>query len=360
MSSRLEGTTRKWILYGVTGHTGRMVLQRALERGHRPTIAGRNRDRVRALSEEHALSSISFGLDRKDEVREILDDFDLVVNIAGPYSKTGMPVATAAIEAGCDYLDVTGEIQVFQALASLEEEARNAGVTLLPGCGFEIIPSDAVAHYLANALPDAERLELSLCSENGLSTGTITSAIGVAAQGGFRRVNGRLCATTIGEPGPNVRFHQGERKTMEIPRPDLVSAWRTTGIETITTTIALPPGGGLARSIAPGLSRLLSVRPVRRVVSAAVRVASPTPRKTGTSNKSIGSVWGRASNTNGDVEEAWLRTGEPYDYTAKAVVQAVESIDGTQEPGFQTPASLFGWEFAERIEGESIVSRFPL
>lgn len=361
MAPMFEGTAKNWLLYGVTGHTGRKVLQVAVDRGHRPTIAGRNREEVSKLAERYALPSLAFDLTEERTLREALTDHDLVVNIAGPYTSTAMPLARAALDSGTDYLDVTGELQVIQELASLDEEAIAKNVCLLPGCGFEIVPTDAIAHYLAASVESPDRLELAVCSENGLSAGTIIAGTEVIARGGFVRREAQLTATRLGAPGPNVRFHQGERKTMEAPLPDLVTAWRTTGIRDISTYFAIPPGGSVLRTIAPIVASALSVRPLRRLVNASVRMLAGGPEKTSSEKKiGLGSIWGRVRSKEGVVREAWIRTGEPYQYTAYAVVHAVEALGDSRSPGFQTPASLFGWQFAEEIEGEKIVDRYPL
>ncbi len=356
----VDENVKSWLLYGVTGHTGQKVLKIAVERGHRPTVAGRDREKVEKLAEYYALPSVVFDLTEGAVIRDTLVSHDLVVNIAGPYTATAMPLARAALETGTDYLDVTGELQVFQALASLDAEAVEKDVCLLPGCGFEIVPTDALAHYLVNTVESAVSLELGICSENGLSVGTLTAATGVIARGGFVRREGKVKASNIGTPGPNVRFHQGERRTMEVPMPDLVTAWRTTGVPNITTYLAIPPGAGIARTIAPIISGALSIEPVRRFINASVRLALGGRASSASRTTGMGSIWGRVRSTSGEMREAWLRTGEPYHYTACSVVHAVESLGTSRNPGFQTPSSLFGWQFAEEIEGEKIVDRFPL
>lgn len=348
-----------WMLYGVTGKTGRLVLNHALERGHRPVIAGRNAEKVRELAELHALPWESFDLRESTMVDSYLAPVDLVVNMAGPYTSTALPMAHAAIRAGTDYIDVSGELSVFEALLELDDGAKGRDVMLLPGCGFEIVPSDAIALRLAETMPDAVSLELAISSTNRISAGTFKAATGMIAEGGFVRRDGVLIPEPLGVSGPNVRFHQGERKTIHAPLPDLVSAWWATGIGEITTLFALPPGVGFARHLGPSLQRTLRIRPIRRLLNASATLG--TSRSTAVNTESgSGSFWGRITGKDGRAAEAWIETGEPYSFTACAVIKAVElGALGTQS-GFQTPATAFGVDFAEKVSGNRITFRLPI
>ena len=348
-----------WMLYGVTGKTGRMVLNHALERGHRPVIAGRNAEKVRELAELHALPWESFDLRDSTMIDSFLAPVDLVVNMAGPYTSTAVPIVQAAIRAGTDYIDVSGELSVFQALLELDDDARGRNVMILPGCGFEIVPSDALALRLAERMPEAVSLELAISSANRISAGTFKAATGVIADGGFVRRNGELVPEPLGTEGPNVRFHQGERKTIHAPLPDLVSAWWATGIGEITTLFALPPGAGFARHLGPSLQRALRIRPLRRLLNASATLG--TSRSTElNSDSGSGSFWGRVTAKDGRTVEAWIETGEPYTFTACAVIQGVELCAEETRPGFQTPATAFGVDFAENVSGNTITFRLPI
>lgn len=349
------------MLYGATGRTGRLVLDQALERGHRPVLAGRNEASVRDLAELHALPWRAFSLRESERmIHRNLSSIDLLVNTAGPYTATAMPLVEGALSNGADYIDVCGELQVFEAIAALDARATEAGVCLLPGCGFEIVPSDALALWLAERMPDAEQLELGIASENSISVGTFRAATGVIAQGGFTRRNGKLQSESIGVAGPNIRFHQGERRTIRAPFPDLLTAWKLTGIPNITTYLALPPGASLARHAGPALQGLLRFRPLRRLVNAATSFMPGTGRESETERPGNGSFWGRVTDRSGETQEAWLRTGEAYRFTARAVVEAIERITSTDRTGFQTPAGLFGTRFAEKIAGHTITARLPI
>ena len=78
-------------------------------------------------------------------------------------------MADACLRVGAHYLDVTGEVAVFEALAARSAEARAAGVMLLPGAGFDVVPSDCLAAHLKRRLPSASKLVLGFMGLSKLS-----------------------------------------------------------------------------------------------------------------------------------------------------------------------------------------------
>ena len=348
-----------WLIYGAYGYTGRQVVREAVRRGHRPVLAGRDRERLRSLATSHDLHGITLSLDDPKKLSEVFADFDLVVHLAGPYTATAAPVVQACLNAGTHYVDITGELQVFRDIYAHHEQAQHRGIALIPGCGFDVIPTDGIAAHLAERLPDAISLDIAINPETKLSAGTAKAAMEVIADGGYVRKNGRLERQPIGQPGPNVRFHQGERATMAAPLADLESAWHTTGIPEITTYLALPPGAGIAKTLAPATTSLLRFRPLRRMVKGAadLLLKGKTADRTG-----MASLWGRAYNAEGELVETWMRTTEPYTYTAQAVVNVVAALSkrSWSMTGALTPAQAFGTDFALSVPGTERYDRYPM
>ena len=104
-----------------------------------------------------------------------------MLHIAGPFSATSKPMADACLRTGTHYFDITGEIDVFEALAARDAEATKAGIMLLPGVGFDVVPSDCLAVHLKQRMPDAIDLKISIGGLNALSHGTAKSMVeGVA------------------------------------------------------------------------------------------------------------------------------------------------------------------------------------
>lgn len=156
-----------WIIYGANGYTGELIAREAVRQGLKPTLAGRNKAKVEALAQELGLGYKAFGLDNVDAVSEQLKGFKLIMHCAGPFSATSKPMMEACIKAGAHYLDITGEISVFELAQSLNSQAEKADVVLCPGVGFDVIPTDCVAAALKEALPDATHLALGFDSKQG-------------------------------------------------------------------------------------------------------------------------------------------------------------------------------------------------
>jgi short subunit dehydrogenase-like uncharacterized protein len=137
-----------WLIYGANGYTGALTAQMAVERGMRPILAGRNTAAVGALAQRLGLAARSAALDDPQALDRMLAGCHAVLHCAGPFVHTAKPMADACLRNGVHYLDITGEISVFEALAARYAEARSAGVMLLPGAGFDVVPSDCLAAHL--------------------------------------------------------------------------------------------------------------------------------------------------------------------------------------------------------------------
>ena len=166
--------TGPWLLDGATGYTGELVARRAAALGHHPILAGRRADAVCALADVLALPRRIFDLDDATRVAEGLEGMSVALHCAGPFSRTSRPMVDACLETRTHYLDITGEVEVFEALAARGSEAEKAGVTLLPGVGFDVVPTDCLALHLKGRLPAARRLAL----DEGLARRSITGTGG--------------------------------------------------------------------------------------------------------------------------------------------------------------------------------------
>src|SRR6266536_3485840 len=232
-----------WLIYGANGYTGQLVARLAVARGERPVLAGRNGPAVTALAGELGLPHRVFDLADGAAVRAALEGVRAVAHCAGPFSATSAPMVAGCLAAGAHYLDITGEVEVFEAIFGRDAEARAAGVVLLPGAGFDVVPTDCLAAALAAALPSATSLDLAFLVGGGMSRGTTRSSIEGMAAGNLRRVDGRLVTTRFGEPARTVPFpRSGATRVGAIRWGDLATAYRSTGIPTITTYTKLPPG----------------------------------------------------------------------------------------------------------------------
>lgn len=335
------------LVYGSYGYTGRLVAKEAVARGGSPVLAGRDREQVREQADELGLGWRAFDLEAADQR---VSEFDAVLNCAGPFVDTAAPMVEACLEGGTDYLDVTGEIDVLAALARTDDAAVDAGVTLLPGVGFEVVPSDCLAASLYERLPSADELAIAITGWGTLTGGTLRTGIRNLGSGGVIRRNGRLLRVPTAADRRKFDFGNGPTATVSVPLGDVVTAYHSTGIETIAVYVDLP--GPLIRAMAFGrsLEPLLATGPVssglERLVDAFAEGPDEAERERGRP-VFVGEV------TDGDrIERARVRTPNTYALTADAAVSAAERVMAGDAPaGFQTPATAFGHEFLLELEG---------
>jgi saccharopine dehydrogenase (NAD+, L-lysine-forming) len=328
------------MVYGATGYSGSLLARLAASRGERPVLAARSAA-VAGLAGELGLPHRAFPLSAPD-----LHGVDAVVNCAGPFAATARPLVDACLAAGVHYLDITGELDVFDWMFAQSSRAVQAGVVLLTGAGFDVVPTDCLAAMLAAAMPGAVRLELAFDAPGGLSRGTARTSLGEASSGGRLRVGGALVATPFGTPSRKVPFPSGERTVGATRWGDLVTAWHSTGIGDITVYMRLPRGA------ASPLVRLLRFKPLRAAARALVPAGGPsTDRRAATGCE----VWGEVGDAAGNTLTATLTGPNAYALTADASLRAVlRVLEGGITAGTHTPATALGADFVHTLDGVTV------
>lgn len=338
------------LLYGATGYTGRLIIARCLARGLRPILAGRS-EAVRELARSHGLPATVVGLDDPQALEQALAGVTVVLHCAGPFSRTSRPMADACLAAGAHYLDITGEIGVFEALAARNAEARGRGVMLLPGIGFDVVPSDCLALHLKQRLPSATRLLLAFESSGGLSRGTATTMVENISRGGAVRREGRIVPVPAGWKTIQVDLGRGLESVTTLPWGDVATAWYSTGIpdiEVYTRTTAVMRFGLVASRY---LGPLLSSAPVQRLLKGRIRNRAPGPDAAARAG-GVSRLYGEVSDASGRTARARLQGPEGYTMTAHTAVAAAERVlAGGATSGFRTPSLAFGADFVLGIEG---------
>lgn len=351
----MDGTNQNgsssWLLYGANGYTGALVAEEAARRGMRPILAGRSESRVRPIAERLGLEHRCFPLDGASAIERHLDGVDLVLLAAGPFSATSAPVVEACLRRGIHYLDITGEIAVFEAVFARDAEARERGSVLMPGVGFDVVPSDCLAVTLAEALPGATTLELAFHSSEGPSAGTTKTMIEKLPSGGAARVDGEIVAVPSAWRDRSVPFRDRERWCASIPWGDVATAYRSTGIPNVTVYVSMPPKSvAMMRRLRP-LAPVLGLAPVQSLLKwlAGRFVHGPSADARATARTQL---WGRVATAAGDEVEGTLVTPEGYALTVQTAVEIAARVrDGRVDPGAWTPAQAFGGAFITEIDG---------
>ncbi len=316
-----------WMLYGAAGHTGSMIARHALERGHRPLVAGRSAPTITALSEELDLEHRVLGLDDPPALRAALDDVDLVLNAAGPFLHTAAALAEACLIAGVHYLDISNELQVFRVLYDLDDRAQKAGVTIMPGVGSGVVATNCLARYVSDAVGGAESLEV------GSRIASAQPGPGAAATrrenlpyGGWIRQGGELRPQQLGSGTTMIVFPDGTFGAVPVPTGDLEAAFQATGAPDVTAySVAVDAKASDEALAEPGTFR------------------------------SFG--WARATGGGGVGAEAWLETGESYAFTADTSVRAVEEALSGSMRGALSPAAAFGADFVLKVDNTARIEQ---
>lgn len=347
-----------WMVYGAYGYTGELVAKLAVARGELPVLAGRSAEKLAPLAQRLGCPQVVVALDDRKALRAALADVDVVAHCAGPFSHTSADMVDACLDTGTHYLDITGEIDVFEAVYARHDEAEQAGVVLLPGGGFDVVPTDCLAAMLAERLPGATELELAFTMGGGISGGTLKTAIEGAGAGGRARIDGELRTVPLAHRTVVAEFPSGPKRATAIPWGDVSSAFRSTGIPTVTTYTVLP-GGDLIGRGQQYLTPLLAMPSVRKAGAALVDRLVRGPSEDRQAGRKA-EVWGRVRHPDGHAVSAALTTPAAYLLTADAVVRGVARLAaGDVPPGAHTPSSAFGSGFVAELDGVRMGDDLP-
>lgn len=340
---------RGLLLYGAGGYTGRLIAEVLRREGLRAVLGGRRPETVDPVAKVLAWESLCFPLSDPDLVTRMLEPFGALLLAAGPFSRTSATALEACLRARTAYLDITGEIEVFEACFARHRDAEKAGIPVLPGTGFDVVPSDCLAASLAAALPGATHLELAFRGFK-TSAGTMKTMIESIPKGGAARVNGKIVRVPPAWKTRTIPFPDKPRLAMTIPWGDVSTAFRSTGIPNIEVYMAVPPSAIGAAKRSAFLAPVLGLGIVQSFLKARVdrNVRGPTEEER-LRERSV--LWGRVSDGTREVTGT-LETPEGYALTAEtAVAIAKRVLLGEVAPGAWTPAQAFGARFIESIPG---------
>jgi len=343
---------KNFLIYGSYGYTGRLVVELATKEGMHPILAGRDKIKLREQAEKYGLEYRAFSLDETDKLDSALLEVDAVLHCAGPFVLTFRQMAEACIRTKRHYVDISGEIEGFEALATMSGDAKQAGIMLLPGGGFDVVPSDSLAAYLRQRLPSATHFRLFIRGVGGgVSRGTAVSGIeNMHRQGRIRR-DGKITQVPPAWQVLEQDFGRGPRKTVSIGWGDVSTAYYSTGVPNIETYFAVKTSAinllRLTRLIGP----LLYTRLVRNILQWVIRTVNPNgpsrQRNEKGFNLMIGEMWDE-----NQVVRTKLRTPEGYWLTMLTTVEIMKRIlNDDYKTGFQTPSLVYGADFILQFDG---------
>lgn len=348
-----------WIIYGATGYTGRLMAEEAGRRGLQPILAGRDRDAVKAIADSLGLEWKAFGLEDGAEIRDGIRGAKLLLHCAGPFSITAKPMIDACLDEGVHYLDITGEIDVFELAHGRAERARRADVALVPGVGFDVVPSDCLAASLVEALPAATELQLAFEMTGGASPGTAKTSVEGLRKGGRIRRDGHLEAVPLAWKTRTIPFAHAERSAVTIPWGDVYTAYISTGVPDIEVYMSLPSATIAWLRRLRWLQALLGSAPLQAFLKSGVAGKLRGPSKD-VRMTSYCELWGQAKSADGRSVSATMTTPNGYDLTVSAGLGIVEHLlNNSVEGGYYTPSLLMGSGYAATLPGVSFKLKNP-
>lgn len=345
---------RKWMIYGANGYTGELIAREAASKGMKPILAGRNEAAVQELASKLGLECRVFGIGESGAIARQLDDVDVVLHCAGPFSTTSKPMIEACLLSKTHYLDITGEISVFEYAHAQDTRAKQAGIVICPGVGFDVIPTDCVAAALKEAMPDATHLVLGFDSRSGFSPGTAKTSVEGMAQGGKIRSAGQIITVPLAFRTRLIDFGAGNKYAVTIPWGDVSTAFYTTQIPNIEVYIPA------TQKMIAGMRRANYLRPLLKLPFVQNLIKKQIEKKVSGPDADqrrelVTHVWGEVTNAAGKIKTARLRTANGYQLTVHGSIAVVQHLLRAEDlkPGSYTPARLCGKGLVVTLPGSS-------
>ncbi|HSK11806.1 MAG TPA: saccharopine dehydrogenase NADP-binding domain-containing protein [Phnomibacter sp.] len=331
------------LIYGANGYTGRLICEEAARRGMQPILAGRNAGEIHALAGQYGWEARAFSLDDVQTIADNLHDVAVVQHAAGPFRFTARPMMEACLLSATHYLDITGEIDVFQLAYSHHLQALEKNIMLMPGTGFDVVPTDCLALGLKEKMPDATSIELAFVTLGGqISHGTAMSMSEKLGEGGCYRRNGELVKEPLGKHGKTLDLDGRSFFVMSIPWGDVYTAYHTTGIPNVRAYTGAPKAGFWFMKLHPLFTWVLRSQWFKRWLQKKInqRPAGPDAAKRA---KAISYLWGEVTGPTGNKVSAWFKCAEGYSLTALTAIDIAQKVlQGNWRPGYHTPAGCYG------------------
>lgn len=343
----------QFLLYGAYGYTGELIARFASEYNLKPILSGRRKEALVPLAAKLNLPYKVIDLNDASVLEAALSEVKVVVHCAGPFDLTAKPMADACLKTGVHYLDINGDMDVFELLYSFDAAAKKAGIMIMSGAGFDVVPTDCLALFLKKQLPAATSLQLAFATPGGgLSHGTAVTTIQKLGEPGAVRKDGKITPVPVGHKGMRVDFGQGQKLfVMSLPWGDVYTAYLTTGIPDIESYTAVPSAAYWLLKFQFLFNRLLRTSFVKNIVKKKID-KQPPGLEDAKREKATSLVWGKVTGKAGDAKTARLSGPDAYTMTAISTLLITRKVlEGDFKTGYQTPAAAYGEDLVMGIPG---------
>ncbi|KAK9379008.1 Saccharopine dehydrogenase-domain-containing protein [Kockiozyma suomiensis] len=329
------------MIYGATGYTGRLVSEQAKRLGLDFVLAGRSEGKLKSLSNYLKIPYVKFDVDAKTIDENLAEqNTKVLLNCAGPFVYTASLMIDACLRNGIHYLDTAAELESYQLSQEKSEEAKQANVMLLPGCGGAAAVLDCLAGHVVDKMQnDGKRvtsLDVAMHISGPLTRGTALSAATMDTTAtSLHCVDGNLVPRTK-QIKKDFDFNDGRGAVpcLSFMLAAVATMPSSTGVQNIgtfaNTTDAEFPSMDQIPYMAEGPTE---AERNRNPYHAAVAVNA----------------------NDGTVRQATVETVNGYSFTGILTANAAKRVsEGNVKPGFQTAAGLFGNNFVTEVLGSRI------
>ena len=233
------------------------------------------------------------------------------------------------------YTDITGEIAVFEGAAAMDKKAQEAGVMLMPGVGFDVVPSDCLARHLKDRLPSATHLSLAFYGMGRLSHGTQATMTMNVGKGGAIRKDGKITGVPAAWKTREIDFGEVTKTGVTIPWGDVATAFYSTGIPNIEVFTVVPPSNLKMMKMSRYLGWLLATGPFQDYLQKKIPAGGPSDEERA-KGKTL--LWGEASDGDGNRVESRLQGPEGlHDHGDRRVKYRGKDISGKFQTRISNP-----------------------
>ena len=338
------------IVYGAYGYTGELIVRKCQELGIKPLLSGRNEVKLKPVADKYGFSYQVADL-KANDLDKLLAGGKVVIHAAGPFIHTSKPMVEACIRNKVHYTDITGEIAVFAQARKYDEQAKAAGVMLLPGTGFDVVPSDCLAAHLKSRMPDADDLVLAFYGTGRASRGTSLTVVEGLGMGGTIRKDGKLKQVADAYDVKRFDFGPINMTAVTIPWGDVYTAFFSTGIPNIKVYMGLPEKVINGMKWGKYFGWLMRSEFVKKRARAKIIAGKAGPSDE-QREKATTYLVGTVTDKNGKSLTSTIQTKEGYTLTAMTAVDIASRIaSGNFKPGFQTPSLAYGKDIICEVSG---------
>lgn len=332
---------------GATGYTGRLVAEELHRRGVACVLAGRDANKLAALSARSGgAETIVADVRRPATLRPLVERSKVLINCAGPFVDLGEPVVLAAIEGGAHYLDTTGEQPFIKAMREKhDEKARAARVAVVPAMAFEIALTDCGSVVVCDGFTDVESIEVTYAVAMHASQGTQRTAVRMLASEGWSYDHGEWIVEKPASVTKEIDFPPpvGRVAAVSFPSAEVLTIPMHERPRTVRAFMSVPRPAATALALLapllPGIGRLAS-RFAGSLIGAGTGGPDEKARAASAFHVAVdvrGIAEGRAR-----WRRLLLRGADPYGLTAAIAVEAATRLmwPNFQRAGVLAPAQV--------------------